>query len=44
VNFIIKKKGGEPIDVTFELAETLWAKARVPLPDTVNLWYNPNLF
>lgn len=28
-----------PMQVQFELAETCWAKASVPLPDHVSLWY-----
>lgn len=27
------------MNLQFEMAETLWANASVPLPDNVNIWY-----
>ncbi|KAL3898820.1 MAG: hypothetical protein SGCHY_002482 [Lobulomycetales sp.] len=47
VNYIIKKKemdaADAPMQVQFELAETCWAKASVPLPDHVSLWLGANV-
>ncbi|OAJ35969.1 hypothetical protein BDEG_20192 [Batrachochytrium dendrobatidis JEL423] len=38
-----KKESDEPIEADFELAETLWTKARIPATETVNLWLGANV-
>lgn len=34
----------EPVETQFELADTLWATAKIPATKSVNLWLGVRLF